>query len=108
MPKLALTTKASVQPSTRTRRLIDERIEKRAKLDQLTKDVEELDVIILKELKKAGAPIENDDVKVTKVDSESRNIMKDLLLEQGVKPSIIAKSMRVTPYSYPKFTLKTK
>jgi hypothetical protein len=108
MAKLALaqTTAASVLPKPRVARLIDERIEKRAQLDQLTKDVKELDATILADVQKAGAPFETEAWKVSEIESSSSNISAELLLELGVKPSIIKKATKRTPYTYLKITVK--
>lgn len=108
MPKLSLTTKtaASVSPRPRVARLVDERIEKRAQLDTLTKEVKELDESILKDTLAAGAPFETENWKAGPVESANYSISKELLLELGVKPSIIKKATKVTPYTYLKITVK--
>jgi hypothetical protein len=110
MPRLALdpvvTTLPTVKVSPRLKRLVDQRIELRAQLSALEATLETIDADLLRDLDRLGGPIATDDWTVTPVESESRHINKEKLLALGVRPTLIAKATTVTPYRYPKVTVK--
>lgn len=106
MGKLALQQKAAV--TTRVRNLVNSRIEKKLELQRLEGELKELDESIKAETVKAGGELDTDDWTVKLIESCSRHIKKELLLELGVKPTIIAKATEEKPYSYPKVTVKNK
>jgi hypothetical protein len=73
-----------------------------AQLDKLKPEVNA-------DLLKAGPEgIETDDFKAVLIESTNSRIDQDLLLELGVKPSIIRRATKTTPYAYPKVTAKKK
>jgi hypothetical protein len=108
MPKLSQQSKVEYLIKPRVSRLVDERIRISQQLEELEKLRDEINGQLLEETIRAGGSFESDDWKVTKVDSENRRINKDLLLELGVKPSIIAKATSIAKYAYAKVTVKKR
>lgn len=88
--------------------LVDERIMLKDQRTAIETRLKEIDEVLLVDARKAGGAIDTDDWKLAVIDSESRSIQKESLLAQGVKPTIIAKATKVTPYSYAKLTVKAK
>lgn len=112
MPRAALALATVLRPrervviSPRVEQLVQSRLHLRATIIGAEKTLKDVDAKLLTEANRAGGTLESDDWKVTKVNSESSSISKELLLSWGVKPTIIARATKRTPYSYPRVTLK--
>lgn len=112
MPRAALALATVLRPrervviSPRVEKLVQSHLDLRATIIGAEKTLKDVGAKLLTEANRAGGALESDDWKVTKVDSESSSISKELLLSLGVKPTIIARATKRTPYSYPRVTLK--
>ena len=113
-PSLRQTQTVKLTPMTivspRLNALLDERLMLAAKLSQLELHKKELDVEILgisdKKTKNIAQGIETDEYTVTPVNAENSFCDPLLLLKAGVRPQMIAKCTRKTPYRYPRITKK--
>lgn len=86
--------------SPRVFTLVEQRVEMKAKIAELTEEVKAIDARLLREADKHDGQIKTEDFTVIAVDGTSRSINKEALLQLGVKPSVIAKATVETAYRY--------
>lgn len=117
MPKasLALAPKPAVKgrvvelTSPKLTALLDAHLEVSARLDQLKARKDKLQAEILAQVRaKAGdkGTIDTGDFTAQDVHAENSHISRQALAELGVKPTIIEKATKRTPYTYVKVTRK--
>lgn len=79
---------------------VEERAELKAKIATLQEDVKAIDVRLLRHADKHDGEIRTDDFTIKAIDATNRTLSKDMLLQLGVKPTVIAKATIETAYRY--------
>lgn len=108
MPKTSLATRQvklvrqvlTTGLSPRIFQLVDERTEIKTKLAELQDELKAIDARLLREADKHDGAIVTEDWTIKAIDATNRSISKEMLLQLGVKPSVIAKATKETPYRY--------
>jgi uncharacterized protein (DUF342 family) len=98
--------KLSTSVTDRLDTYISERQQLKSQIATMQERLDELNSKITPLVDKAGGTVETDDWKAQTISSESSHIKKELLLNLGVKASIIAKATESKPYTYVKVTPK--
>jgi hypothetical protein len=100
----ALKTEPKAEPrakvSARVQTLVADRLATKAKIDELTAGLKEIDADLLAAADDAGGSIETDDWTLRKVDSHSSSISKERLVSLGVSLRIIRRATVEREYSY--------
>jgi predicted phage-related endonuclease len=107
MPRTSTAPVISVSLTTSVERRITQYLDIKSQIKLLNTQLDVLKERITDDLTTAGPEgIETDDFKASLITGTNTRIDPDLLLSLGVRPIIIRKATKETPYTYPKIVAK--